>query len=150
VSGATRVGRIDSIRYTRNAFGEQYTTIDGVTYVTWFDLANPKLAGLHTPGARVRFTSVNGPTKMCDAPRVTVECGRATLIEVVGHLPCLGCAREECAAAGSPGIDRVQSHHSCGTCPGCEGPLRQHTVNGECKGCWDREITREKDEERAR
>lgn len=29
--------------------------------------------------------------------------------------PCLACAREEQAAAGFPGIDRLQDGHSCGT-----------------------------------
>jgi len=32
-------GTIEKIEYTHNSpFGEQHTTIDGVTYWTWFDL----------------------------------------------------------------------------------------------------------------
>jgi hypothetical protein len=118
VSNKIKSGRVNSIRYTRNGFGEQYTSINGVTYVTYFDLGDPKLKGLSRPWAHVRFTSVDGPTKLCDSPRVTVECGRATLIEVV--------------------------------CSTCEKPLWNDTdtVNGGCRPCWDREITREKDEDR--
>lgn len=38
-----------------------------------------------------------------------------------GHRPCLACAREECAAAGYPGIDREQRGHTC----------RAYTLDGE-------------------
>ena len=75
----TKEGVVNKIRYTNGGFGEQYTTIDGVEYVTYFDIMDPKLKGLGT-GARVRYTSKDGPTRL--GGPVSSTLGSARLLEV--------------------------------------------------------------------
>ena len=76
------IGTVDDIRLTHGGFGEQYTTIDGERYVTYFDFRNPRLAGLK-PGCRVQFESRPGPTRLCGVPDISARCGSATLIQVI-------------------------------------------------------------------
>lgn len=40
------VGTVQGVGFTHAQFGQQYTTIEGVNYITYFDLSNPKLKGL--------------------------------------------------------------------------------------------------------
>jgi hypothetical protein len=40
------IGTLEDFKLAFGSFGQQYTTIDGVKYVTWFDLTHPKLHGL--------------------------------------------------------------------------------------------------------
>lgn len=49
-------GTIDKIDYTSGGAGNQWTTIDGKRYATWFDFRDPKLKGLRS-GAKVEFTT---------------------------------------------------------------------------------------------
>lgn len=56
-SVTVKVGKVDSIAYTNNGFGNQWTTIDGVRYATYWDArkANWKV------GDFVRFRSSERP-----------------------------------------------------------------------------------------
>ena len=50
---ATRMaGIFQGVEFTHGQFGQQHTIIDGQKYITYFDVADPKLRGLE-PGARV-------------------------------------------------------------------------------------------------
>ena len=79
------IGTFEKFDLTFGWFGQQYTTIVGVKYVTWLDLAGPKLKGLEA-GARVEFEARPGPTVLCDAPRVTTELPSARLVRVAERI----------------------------------------------------------------
>jgi hypothetical protein len=64
------------------AFGQQYTTIDGRQYVTFFDLMDPNLRGLKA-GAKVEFEATKGPTKLCNHPVVLEALPAAKLLRVI-------------------------------------------------------------------
>ena len=66
------IGVFEGFEVTLGSFGQQNTTINGVKYVTWFNLADPRLKGLEA-GARVEFEPRPGPTVLCHSPHV--ECG---------------------------------------------------------------------------
>jgi len=76
------IGTFQGCRLTFGSFGQQYTTIDGRKYITFFNLADPKLRGLE-PGARVEFEPRPGPTVMCHSPHVTEDLASAELVRVV-------------------------------------------------------------------
>ena len=76
------IGTFQECKLTFGSFGQQYTTIDGQKYITYFDLADPKLRGLE-PGARVEFEPRPGPTVLCHSPRVSEELASANLVRVV-------------------------------------------------------------------
>jgi hypothetical protein len=75
-------GTFQSFELTFGSFGQQYTTIDGRQYVTFFDLMDPKLRGLEA-GAKVEFEAMEGPTKLCDNPLVTEALPAARLLRVI-------------------------------------------------------------------
>jgi hypothetical protein len=77
-----RIGTFESFEMTFGSFGQQYTTIDGQKYITYFDLAGPKLRGLG-PGARVEFEARPGPTVLCNSPRVNEQLPSASVVRVV-------------------------------------------------------------------
>ena len=62
-------GTFEKLDLTFGSFGQHYTAIDGRKYITWFDLADPKLKGLG-PGAWVEFEARPGPTELCHSPYV--------------------------------------------------------------------------------
>jgi hypothetical protein len=66
---STTTGIFQGFDVTHGQFGQQYTTIDGVKFITYFDLADPKLKGLR-PGCRVEFTMRAAPTVLCHSPHV--------------------------------------------------------------------------------
>jgi len=76
------IGKFENFKLTYGSFGEQLTTIDGVRYLTWFDLRDPNLKGLD-PGAEVEYEVRPGPTALCHMPHVTSELGSAKLIRVL-------------------------------------------------------------------
>ena len=63
------IGTFEGVELTHNQFGQQYTTIDGAKYVTFFDLAVPELRGLRS-GSKLEFTTTPGPTILCHSPHV--------------------------------------------------------------------------------
>jgi len=71
---------VNQIQLTFGGFGNQWTTIDGVCYATWWDAL--KLRGMHE-GCQVEYEAEPGKTKLCDSPRITVEQGRARIIRVL-------------------------------------------------------------------
>ena len=75
-------GTFQSFEVTHGAFGEQYTTIDGVKYLTWLNLMDPNLKGL-APGAAVEYDVRPAPTVLCDVPRVTSGLASARLVRVL-------------------------------------------------------------------
>ena len=78
-----RIGTFEDFELTFGSFGQQYTTIDGRRYITYFDLADPKLKGLE-PGARVEFETRPGPTVLCPSPHVSEPLPSADLVRVLG------------------------------------------------------------------
>ena len=74
-------GTFENFELTFGSFGQQYTTIDGRRYITWFNLADPKLKGLER-GARVEFEARPGPTVLCHMPQVTSDLPSARLVRV--------------------------------------------------------------------
>jgi hypothetical protein len=60
-------GTVQKFALTFGSFGQQYTTIDGVEYVTWFDLCDPRLKGFRE-GAVVEYEPRLGPTVLCHSP----------------------------------------------------------------------------------
>ena len=82
-------GTFQSFKVTQGSFGQQYTTIDGQVYLTWFDAADPKLRGLGE-GAVVEFEARPAPTMLCDSPAIREDLPSATLLRVVRR----GAARE--------------------------------------------------------
>jgi hypothetical protein len=76
------IGGFEGFELTHGSFGQQYTTIDGVRYVTWFDLMNPNLRGL-IAGATVEYATRPGPTVLCASPAVREGLPSATVLRVV-------------------------------------------------------------------
>lgn len=60
-----REGTIEKIEYTAGGFGNQFTTIDGRRYWTWWDIRNPAIG----VGNRVCFTE-HLHAKVWDEPLV--------------------------------------------------------------------------------
>jgi hypothetical protein len=54
------IGTFENFKVTHGSFGQQCTTIDGQTYLTWFDGADPSLRGLG-PGAKVEYEARPAP-----------------------------------------------------------------------------------------
>jgi hypothetical protein len=79
-------GTFENFEVTFGSFGQQYTTIDGQKYVTYFDLADPKLKGLE-PGVRVEFEPRPGPTILCHGPHVREDLPSAKLVGIMGGRP---------------------------------------------------------------
>jgi hypothetical protein len=77
-------GTFETFELTFGSFGQQYTTIDGVRYLTWFDLMDPNLKGLGA-GAQVEFEVRPAPTVLCDMPRVESGLASARLVRVVNR-----------------------------------------------------------------
>jgi hypothetical protein len=75
-------GTFQGFEVTHGSFGEQRTTIEGTEYLTWFDLADPRLNGLKLRVA-VEYEARPGPTVLCDVPRVTSGLPSARVIGVV-------------------------------------------------------------------
>jgi hypothetical protein len=78
------IGTFGGFEVTYGSFGQQYTTIDGVKYLTWFDLMDPNLRGL-VVGATVEYAVRPGPTVLCESPAVREGLPSATLLRVVGE-----------------------------------------------------------------
>jgi hypothetical protein len=76
------IGTFEKFELTFGSFGEQRTTVDGVEYVTWFDLMDPNLKGLEA-GAKVEYLVRPGPSVLCEMPRVTSVLASAKLVRVV-------------------------------------------------------------------
>jgi hypothetical protein len=74
-------GTFQGFEGTHGSFGEQHTTIDGVRYLTWFDLMDPKLNGLGA-AATVEYEVQPGPTVLCSSPHVESGLASARLIRV--------------------------------------------------------------------
>ena len=81
-SAATRTGTFQGFDLTHGQFGQQYTTIDAARFITYFDLADPKLKGLWE-GARVEFTVRPAPTVLCHSPHVQEELPHAEILRVL-------------------------------------------------------------------
>jgi hypothetical protein len=75
-------GKFQGFELTFGSFGQQYATIDGNRYVTCFDLTDPNIRGLK-PGVRVEFETFQGPTKLCDEPRVMQKLPMAKLLRTI-------------------------------------------------------------------
>lgn len=75
------MGTFQRFEVTHGSFGHQRTTIDGVEYLTWFDLTDPNLKGLES-GATVEYEAHPGPTVLCVMPRVESGLASARLIRV--------------------------------------------------------------------
>lgn len=78
------IGTFQGLEVTFRSFGQQYTTIDGKRYITFFDLADRKLRGLRV-GARVEFEARPAPTVLCHSPLVSEELESAVLLCVEGE-----------------------------------------------------------------
>ena len=81
---STMTGIFQGFGVTHGQFGQQYTIIDGREYITYFDLADPKLKGL-VPGVRVEFKPQPGPTVLCQSPYVAEELPSAIVLGVEGE-----------------------------------------------------------------
>jgi hypothetical protein len=86
------IGTFEKFELTFGSFGQQYTTIDGRRYVTYFDLADPDLRGLG-PGAQVEFEPRPAPTVLCQNPHVRENLPSAVLVRVMQGAG-VGLARE--------------------------------------------------------
>jgi hypothetical protein len=75
-------GTFQKFQITQGSFGQQYATIDGVRYLTWFDLMDQNLRGLRA-GATVEYEVRAGPTVLCDMPLVQSGLASAKLVRVV-------------------------------------------------------------------
>ena len=80
--GGIMIGTFEDFELAFGSFGQQYTTIDGKKYITFFDLADPRLRGL-VSGVRVEYEARPGPTVLCDSPRVEDNLPSATLARVM-------------------------------------------------------------------
>jgi hypothetical protein len=76
------IGTFEKFELRFGSFGEQHTTIDGVTYLTWFDLVDRNLKALEA-GAKVEYEVRSGPTVLCNMPRVTSLMPSAKLLQAV-------------------------------------------------------------------
>lgn len=54
VSEETKTGKVENIEFTRGGFGNQWTTIDGVRYATWWDYRELAMR----VGVMVEFVSI--------------------------------------------------------------------------------------------
>ena len=75
-------GTFEGFRVTFGSFGQQYTTIDGQVYLTWFDAADVKLRGLGE-GSVVEFEARPAPTLLCDSPAIREDLPSARLVRVL-------------------------------------------------------------------
>ncbi len=75
-------GTFQGFNVTFSSFGQQYTTIDGQVYLTWFDAADPKLRGL-SEGSVVEFEAQPAPTVLCDSPAVRENLPSASLLRIL-------------------------------------------------------------------
>ena len=75
-------GTFQGFDITFGSFGQQYTTIDGQVYLTWFDAADPNLRGV-VEGEVVEFEARPAPTVLCDSPTVREDLPSATLLRVL-------------------------------------------------------------------
>ena len=55
-----KVGTLDSIAFTQGGAGNQWTTIDGVRYATWWDIRSPMIETTK-PGATVVYEPYRAP-----------------------------------------------------------------------------------------
>ncbi len=56
--GIRKTGTVEKIEYTNGGAGNQWTTIDGVRYATWFDIRNP----VHPrEGQKISFVHYRAP-----------------------------------------------------------------------------------------
>jgi hypothetical protein len=78
------IGTFENFELAFGSFGQQYTTIDGEDYITFFDLADPKLRGLR-PGVRVEYEARPGPTVLCDSPAIREDLPSASLLRVLSR-----------------------------------------------------------------
>jgi len=76
------IGTFENFKVTHGSFGQQYTTIDGQIYLTWFDWADPNLRGL-AGGARVEYETRPAPTVLCHSPWVQDHLPSAKRVRVV-------------------------------------------------------------------
>ncbi len=76
------IGIFEGFKLTFGSFGQQYTTINGQVYLTWFNFEDPKLRGL-TEGALVEFEARPAPTALCDSPAVSENLPWARLLRVL-------------------------------------------------------------------
>jgi hypothetical protein len=76
------IGTFEGVELTFGQFGQQYTTIDGTRYITYFDLSAPELQGLN-PGTKVEFNATPGPTILCDSPHIEMPLPSANIRRVV-------------------------------------------------------------------
>ena len=76
------IGTFENFELAFGSFGQQHTTIDGEEYITFFDLADPKLRGLGS-GVRVEYEARPGPTVLCHSPHVEEPLPSATLVRVL-------------------------------------------------------------------
>ena len=75
-------GIAQKLEVAHGSFGEQYTTSQGVTYLTWFDLMNRNLRGLR-PGVFMEYEVASAPTVLCNMPYVRAGLGSARVIRVL-------------------------------------------------------------------
>jgi hypothetical protein len=80
--GGIMRGTFEGFELTFGSLGQQYTTIDGQVYLTWFDAADPKLRGLGEV-ALVEFEARPGPTVLCTSPAIREDLPSATLLRVL-------------------------------------------------------------------
>lgn len=79
------IGTFKDSELTFGSFGQQYATIDGQRFITWFDVREPRLKGL-APGCSVEYEARPAPTELCHSPCVEEPLPSATLLRVV-HEP---------------------------------------------------------------
>lgn len=79
------IGTFEKFELAFGSFGQQFKTIDGVKYLTWFDLMDPDLKGLKA-GAEVEYEVRPAPTVLCDVPRVTSGLPSARLVRVAERI----------------------------------------------------------------
>ncbi len=83
-SVSTSAGTFEGFEVTHGQFGQQYTTIDGRKFITYFDLADPKLKGLRN-GCRVEFSTKPAPTVLCHSPHVQELLPSADILRVLAE-----------------------------------------------------------------
>ena len=82
LGGGIMIGTFEAVEFTLGQFGQQYTTIDGTKYITYFDLLDRKLRGLKR-GVKVEFTTTPAPTILCHSPHVEMSLPSADIHGVV-------------------------------------------------------------------
>jgi hypothetical protein len=75
-------GTFQNFEVTHGSFGEQYTVIAGVRYLTWFDLMGRNLKGLGA-GAVVEYEARPAPTVLRESPPVRMALPSARLVPVL-------------------------------------------------------------------